>query len=270
MNSKKKRILFWIKITIILYCLVGIAFYYLQDKLLLHPKQLETDHPFHFDQHFEEVFIPINKTDTINIVKFLPGDPVRKGVVIYFHGNKENVEYYAKYARNFTSRGYELWMPDYPGFGKSRGQFEEKKMYKLAYQVLKLAENKFSEDSIIIYGKSLGTGIAAYAATLTGVRALVLETPYYDIPSVFRTYAFLYPVKAMSNYEFPVWKFIQESESPVVIFHGKEDWITSYSNAKKLMPLLKKGDKFISFSGGDHHNLEEFGEYKSYLDSLLR
>jgi uncharacterized protein len=269
MNGKKKKILFWIKIALIVYCLAGIALYYLQDKFLLHPKPLETNHPFQFDQPFEELFIPLSKTDTISVVKFLPPGSNSKGAVIYFHGNRQNIEYYAKYARNFTSRGYEVWMPDYPGFGKSRGSFEERKIYTLAYQVLRLAENRFSNDSIIIYGKSLGTGAASYAATVSPVRTLILETPYYDIPSTMSTYAFLYPVKAMSHFEFPVWKFLQETESPVMIFHGKEDWITPYRHAKKLIPLLKKGDKFITFSQGDHHNLEEFGEYKRYLDSIL-
>ena len=205
MKKMGKIILRWLQITLIIYCGIGIALYYLQDKFLFHPKKLPATHTFGFSEPFGEYMIPLNKTDTISMVKFLPAGSSRKGLVIYFHGNMENIEHYAVYTGAFTSKGYEVWMPDYPGFGKSTGKLTEDNMYRMALQVQKLAASTISTDSIIIYGKSLGTGIAAYTASVSKCRTLILETPYYSIPSLFAHYAFIYPTKQMINYKIPTY-----------------------------------------------------------------
>ena len=106
-------------------------------------------------------------------------------------GNKENVERYARFVPLFTRKGYEVWMPDYPGFGKSRGERNEKKLYSQAWQVYRLVNSAYHSDSIILYGKSFGTGLATYIASGNHCRELILETPYYSIPALFGHYAFI-------------------------------------------------------------------------------
>ncbi len=106
--STRRKIFRWLKVIIIIYCGVGIALYYLQDKIWLHPKKIDQDYIFKFDTPFKEVSIPFSKTDTINLIRFFPADSFRKGVVIYFHGSKENVAYYAKNAKPFLENGYEV------------------------------------------------------------------------------------------------------------------------------------------------------------------
>ncbi|MEO6668433.1 MAG: alpha/beta fold hydrolase [Ferruginibacter sp.] len=270
MQVNKKRILFWLKIVIIIYCGGGIALYYLQNIFLFHPKKLASDHTFNFKIPFKEIYIPINKTDTISIVKFFPADTVPKGLVIYFHGNMENVEYYEHFAPAFTKKGYEVWMPDYPGYGKSTGERNEKKLYDQAFQVQKLAMTQFHSDSIIIYGKSLGTGIAAYTASASKCKQLILETPYYSITNLFAHYAFMYPVSLMCDYKIPTWQFLEDIKVPVTIFHGTADNIIPYSGAAKLKTSLKKGDLFITIPGGKHNDITRFDAYQHVMDSLLR
>lgn len=267
---KKKIILRWLKAAIFVYSAIGIALYYLQDKFLFHPQPLSPDHVFHFKGPFEEVKLPFNKTDTLSMIKFLPTTSVRKGVVLYFHGNKENVERFARFATNFTSHGYELWMEDYPGYGKSTGERTEKKMLEQALQIQKLALSKYGKDSIILYGKSLGTGIAAYVAANSDCRRLILETPYYSIPSLFDCYAPIYPTTAMSNYRLPVYEYLEDLKIPVSIFHGTEDWVVPYSEACKLRGLLKNTDEFITIQQGGHRNLDDFSLFHQKLDSLLQ
>lgn len=267
MNRKKVfRILKW---AIIIYCLAGIALYYLQENILLHPKPLNRNHVFDFGQHFEEINIPFNKTDTINMIKFAPAGSVRRGIVLYFHGNKDNVEHYAKFVPAFTRHGYEVWMPDYPGFGKSTGELTEKKLYSIAYEVRKLASSRYPGDSIIVYGKSLGTAVAAYAASVSACRQLILETPYYSIPSLFNSYAFMYPARMMSNYKLPTYEFLQDVKAPVTIFHGTGDWVVPYRSGVKLKKYLKPSDVFIKIENGSHNNLSESALYQKALDSLL-
>ena len=79
---KRKIILRWLKVIIIFYSAIGIALYYLQEKFLFHPEKLSADYVFHFDVPFEEINIPFNKTDTINMVIFSKGfNKQRSGII---------------------------------------------------------------------------------------------------------------------------------------------------------------------------------------------
>lgn len=270
MSIKRKRIFLAIKIIIIMYCGGGISLYYLQNTFLFHPKKLPADHAFNFTIPFKEFNIPVNKTDTISMIKFFPADSVSKGVVLYFHGNMENVEYYGRFVNDLTKYGYEVWMPDYPGYGKSTGERNEKKLYDEAWLVQKLAMNNFHSNNIIIYGKSLGTGIAAYAAAVSKCKQLILETPYYSITDMFRHYAWMYPVSLMVKYKIPTGEFLDDVKVPVTIFHGTDDKIIPYSCAEKLKKKMKQGDIFITIPGAAHHNIATYDVYKHTMDSLMR
>jgi pimeloyl-ACP methyl ester carboxylesterase len=161
-------------------------------------------------------------------------------------------------------------MIDYPGFGKSTGKFTEQNLYEWAGQLYRFANSKFSADNIIIYGKSMGTGIATHLASLQPCKRLILETPYYDYPSVIRHYLPIYPVDWMIHYKIPTWRYIQNVKAPVTIFHGTEDKIITYSNAEGLKQFLKAGDEFVSIKDGEHNDLFKFRETIDKLDSLLK
>lgn len=266
---KRKTLFRWLKIIVIAYSAIGIALYYLQEYFLFHPEKLSAGYVYHFTMPFEELNIPFNETDTLNMVKFFPTDSVRRGVVLYFHGNKQNIERYAKFAANFTRHGYEVWMEDYPGFGKSRGKRTENILYQQALQLQKMARGKYGKDSIIIYGKSFGTGIAAYLASESDCKRLILETPYYSVPALFSTYAPIYPTAAMATYKIPTYKYLQDVKYPISIFHGTDDGVIPYGSAARLKEVLKPTDEFITIEKGTHHNLNDFKLMQQKLDSLL-
>ena len=270
MTFNKKKIVGWIKIVLLIYASAGIALFYLQNKILFHPQTLPASYQYKFKSRFEEVNIPFNETDTMNLIKFLPEDIPVKGVVIYFHGNMKNIEHYATFADPFLKLGYEVWMEDYPGFGKSTGTITEQKLYEQALQVKKMADVKFHSDSIIIYGKSLGTGIAANVASRTKAKMLILETPYFSIPSLFNSYVFMYPNELMSNYKMPVNEFLLDVTYPVIIFHGTNDGVIPYQCAKMLMAVLKNKDEFITVKNASHNNLNAMQQYFHSIDSLLK
>lgn len=267
MNTKKivKRI----KIAVFLYCSIGIMLYFLQEKFLFHPTTLAADYVFTFDAPFEEINLPINSKTNISVVKFFSTDTVTKGVVIYFHGNKQNINRYAKFVKAFTSKGYEVWMPDYPGYGKSTGQRTEQMLYTIGDQLYKMANAKFNEKQIIVYGKSLGTGIAAYVASKNKPQQLILETPYYSIPSLFSSWVPIYPHQYATTYKLPTGEYLQKTTAAITIFQGTSDWVVPYRNAVKLKPILKPNDKFVTIDGGNHHNLYQYTLYQKTLDSLL-
>ena len=266
----KKRIIKWFKIIAVLYIVIGVILYFIQEKLLFHPVQLPRSYQYQFNVPFKEMDIAINKHDTLNLVQFYPDKGPRKGVVLYFHGNKENVNNYAMYADNFTRSGYEVWIEDYPGFGKSTGERTEKNLNLQAWELYKMAMAKYAADSIIIYGKSFGTGIAAYVASNARCRRLILETPYYSIPDLFNCYAPIYPVELASHYKFRINQYLPDVKDPITIFHGTNDWIIPYRCAAKLKKYLKPTDEFVSIEEGSHNTLNDYPLFHQKLDSLLR
>ncbi len=269
-KSLRKKIVFrWTKIAVIVYSLTGIAIYYLQDRLILQPLKVDRKNDYGFSFPHEEVNVPYDKNTNINIIKFTVPDTVVKGVVLYFHGNKNNIYRYRNFAPNFTKHGYEVWMIDYPGFGKSTGIFTEDVVYEWSLILYKMARSRFTPDEIILYGKSLGSGIAAQLASVRDCKQLILETPYSSMIGLAEHYIWMYPVKQMLKFKLPTKEFLTKVTAPITIFHGTADPLIPYSNASELKEVLKKNDEFITIEGGNHRNLNTYSLMQQKLDSLL-
>jgi uncharacterized protein len=268
-RTPKHKVMRWTKIIIVVYCSAGIALYYLQEKFLFRPTPLSPGYQFKFNIPFKEINISLNTRDNLNFVQFFPIDSTTRGVVLYFHGNRGNINRYAQYVTNFTKHGYEVWITDYPGYGKTTGKFTEEAVYMQAAEVYKLASTKFEKDDIIVYGKSLGSGIASWLASRKPCRHLILETPYYSIPDLLSYYTPIYPVNAMTNYKFPTGEYLKEVTAPVTIFHGNNDWVIPLRSAVKLKKVLKPGDEFITIDKASHNNLNDSPFLHEKLDSIL-
>lgn len=268
--QNKKKFFRWLKIIVAVYCIIGIIFYYLQEKLLFHPIPLPENRAWQFAQPFIEANIRVDDETNFNIVQFTVPDSLRKGIVLYFHGNRENVNHYAGVAVNFTRNHYEVWMPDYPGYGKSTGVLTEQLMYDEALQAYKLARTKYLPQQIVIYGRSLGTGIAAHLAAERDTKRLILETPYYSMGSMVNRFFWMYPVARLLHYKLPTWQYLQKVTAPVNIFHGTADGVITYSQAARLKKILKPGDEFITIPGGSHNDLNTFPLMQKKLDSLMK
>jgi uncharacterized protein len=272
MQSKTKRRL-WngLKIIAALYVVVGIALWYLQATIFFHPKKLRAGEPFRFSIPHKEVNIPVAAAAILNFVKFFPADTsIKKGIVLYFHGNRENINRYASASAYFTKHGYEVWMCDYPGFGKTTGKFSEERLYDDAAILYKLAVKQFNADSILLYGRSLGTGVATELAANNTCKKLILETPYYSLRELSAAHFPIYPVRFLMRYNFPLYDNLQMVKAPVTIFHGTSDAVIPYKHSSRLKPLLKKGDEFITIKDGSHNNLATYSLFQQKLDSLLK
>jgi len=247
--------------------MIGIALYFLQNLLVFHPQKLPADYQYKFDIPFRQLDIPVNNKKNLSIVQFTVADSIRKGIVLYFHGNRQNINRYAKYAPAFTRHGYEVWMIDYPGFGKSTGKRTEKILYEDALLMYKMAQAKEPLENIIIYGKSLGTGIAAQLASVRGCKRLILETPYYSMSALARHYFFMYPT--ITRFDLPTYSYFKFIEAPISLFHGTSDKVIPYQQAKWLV-AEKQGTELITIEKGGHNNLTEFPLFRQKLDSLLK
>lgn len=264
----KKQLLRWAKLLILLYCIIGIAWYYGQERLIFHPSPVDRKTAWYFAQPVKELNIPYDATTNINVLQFMatdrPADSLPKGVVLYFHDSKGNNSVYGGVAPAFTAKGYQLWLLDYPGFGKSTGQRSEKKLYEQALLFYKLARSRWQPGQIIIYGNGLGTGIAAQLASIRDCRRLILESPYYSLTSAMQSCLFVYPVKQMLHFHLATNEYLPAVTAPITIFHG-----ASCSSGCRLKPLLKNGDEFITLPGSGHDDIHRSPRYQQKLDSLL-
>lgn len=268
--KNKFRIAGWVKLCIICYSLIGIGIFYLQETIIFQPTVVAADSSYVFKQPFLEKNIDLDEQTHFNLIQYTVPDSLRKGIVLYFHGNKGNVKRYNRFVDNFIKHGYEVWMADYPGFGKSTGKVSESILYEESLQEYKLARIQYQPNQIIIYGKSLGSGIAAQLASIRDCKRLILETPYYSLTSLVRIYLWMYPLDLLMHYHIPTHDYLTKVTAPISIFHGTSDGVIPYFNAKRLKTVLKPSDEFITIEGGSHRDLNRFPLMQEKLDSLLR
>lgn len=123
--------------------------------------------------------------------------------MLYFHGNADNLQHWGAYGKTFLRLGYDFMVWDYRGYGKSTGKPTAENMladadlaYRFASRIIPGRSNHF-----IIYGRSPGTGLAAYVASRHAAKRLILETPYYSPADVAATYLpmYLVPVRCATN-----------------------------------------------------------------------
>lgn len=240
------------------------------ERIVFQPKKLAEDYQFEFNRPFVEVDL---RSDTIGPklhALHFPVPDTANGIVLYFHGNADNLQRWGQYTEDFTRHGYEVLAIDYPGYGKSGGTASEAALYESAARSFAWASVRFTPEQIIIYGRSLGSGPAAWLASRQDVQQLILETPFPSIPTLFRMRASRALVPFMPRVQFPVADYIRLLPYPVSIFQGTHDWVVPYRVASQLKPLLKSGDRWIVIEGGSHKNLRQYPYYQEQLAALLR
>jgi uncharacterized protein len=267
----KKRTFYKIcKIAVIIYVVIGIVLFFTQKLFLFHGKKLKANYTFTFvEQPFTEHNITTPDGSNLNYVQFASTDTASAGILIYYHGNMQNINRYAPYIRMFTANNYTVYMPDYPGFGKTTGKLTEARMKQDAQTIYNLAVQKVGAHKVTIYGKSMGTGLACYIAANNNCKRLLLETPYYSLPTVYDDYAWMYPTKWLLQFHFNNYQTLPLIKCPITIFHGTHDKLISLKNAQRLQPLLKPIDEFVTIENAKHNNILDFQLYTDKLDSIL-
>ena len=246
---------------------MNVLFFAFQKKIIFQPAKLHLDHPFNFEEPFQEFFIPI-ENQKINALYFKTRKD-KKGVILYLHGNADNLDRWGNYASDFTQRGYDVLMIDYRGYGKSDGKVSEKNIYNDAEAAYEWLTKNSENQQIIIYGRSLGSAPASYLAARHQAKTLILETPFENMDCVDDNKLPLMSYLFQTKVKFPNDEYLQKVDFPIFIFHGTDDFIVPYDCAKSLEKLLKPGDKFITIEGGGHKNLNEFDLYNTQLDLIL-
>jgi len=269
----KKPILMSI-ISLMLFSFLGIGtIYYQQENMLFQKTALPKNHVFSYEEPFEELFLETDKHTRLNALYFYVDQP--KGVVLYFHGRGENLDdNIGKLSHKFTDRGYNLFIVDYRGFGKSQGVLSERAMYHDGEYCYNYLLSAFPEKQIVIYGCSLGTAVATHVASHHDPKSLILEAPYFSILDLSPQQVPYLPkllIPMLLKYHFRTDKWITKVDAPIHIFHGVKDELIPYDSSTRLVKLIedKPDVTLVSIDQGRHNNLSHFPEYHQKMDRIL-
>jgi pimeloyl-ACP methyl ester carboxylesterase len=263
---------YWISsflLVLAIYIAISIALYYLQDYMLFKPERLPIDFQFDYEkQDTKQYNLETRDGAVINGLRFFPKGE-SKGVVLYLKGNSKSIKGWGKFAVDFTRHGYNVLMVDYRGFGKSTG----KRSQKAIKRDLQLVYNKLmemtTEDRIILYGRSLGSGFATKLASMNNPKMLVLDAPYYSLTKVTARYAPFMPLSLLLKYPLPTYKWLKYVQCPIHIIHGTHDKLIPYKSSIKLSQINPELTKLHTVIQGGHKNLNNFESYHKMLDDIL-
>ena len=246
---------------------LGIAVYLFQEHLIFHPEKLSDKYKFKFPNDFEEITYITKDGNAISAILFKAKKS--KGVVFYHHGNAGNLESWGVRAIDFTNKGFDVLMYDYRGYGKSTGKIKNEKMlYKDALMIYKELLIDYKESDIVLYGMSLGTGIATKLANENNPKSLILETPYYNFYDVSKHHYPYLPNSILLHYQFRTNRFLPEIKIPIYLFHGTEDETIPYHSSERLVKL-SNNIKLVTIKDGSHNNLNTFAAYHQGLEEVL-
>lgn len=248
--------------------LLSIAVYFLQDLFIFKPEKLHPDFKFQYDIPFREVNFDVEEGVRINGLHFYREDP--KGLILYFHGNTRSIKGWAKYAKDFYRYNYDVVLVDYRGFGKSTGKRSEEEMLDDMQFVYSALAKQYSEDHLIVYGRSLGSGFAAKLASDNHPRYLILDAPYYNFRKVIERFLPILPVRLVLRYHLRTDKWIQKVNCPVYIIHGTKDWLIPIRHSEALQKINPRKITLIHIHGGGHNNLPKFDEYHNFVRDILK
>ena len=79
----------------------------------------------------------------------------------------------------------------------------------------------------------------------------------------------IYPVERMIHVKLPTYQYLPQVEEPILIVHGTDDGLIPLSNALRLQPLLKPGDRFVTIKGGSHNDLAEFEQFRKAIGDVV-
>lgn len=265
-----RRLLRIISVLFGLYILSLIFVFIKQERFFFNPKHLDKNYAFNFQETFEELNIPVTETVSLNALLFKT-EQVKKGVIVYFHGNAGAIHDWGKRAPLYLDNGYDILFFDYRGYGKSNGEYTEAlELFNDGQRVYNFIKEEYSEDEIVLLGYSLGSGIAAYVASKNNPKQLILNAPYYSWKTLISE-EIAPPIPSfLIKYDMPTYQFISAIKCPIKIFYGTRDiLINPKTNAEKLKKINPNNITLFPIIDGGHNGLHITKQYYDELKKVL-
>ncbi len=229
-------------ITILVYLGYGFYLYLKQRDLLYHPMQQIKE------SHIEEENFELQGCE----IKVSILNKANKKAIIYFGGNKENVDKNAKiFSELFTE--HSVYLIKYRGYAGSTCSPSEKAIYFDATHIYD--EIKENHEEVTIIGRSLGSGVATFVAAQKKIDKLILVTPFDSIQSVVQSKFPLYPMKWMLKDRYDSLSRAKEITAPTLIVVAQNDEVISMLQTKRLQNAFLNQPKFVMIEGANHSNI---------------
>jgi len=246
---------------LIIYFFVLITTFFFQRNLLYNPSEN--------NYLGEKILVQINK------VKIKTGDGIELAswyhkknfkdfkTILFLHGNAGSLENRIYKINHFKDININFIIISWRGFSGNKGKPTEKGLYEDANSAIKwLNFNGIKNQEIIIYGESLGAGVAVEVAQNKNFAGIILESPFTSMIAAGKAKYFFLPVKLLLKDKYESDKKIKNIKSPILIMHGMVDDIVPFSMGQKMYELANE-PKYAYFSKYDDHMME-------YNEKLLK
>ena len=245
---------------VLAYFIIILFVYFYQRNLLYHPSEnnyLNDKITF----NYEEIFIETDKKIKLKSW-FIKKDLDNFKTILIFHGNAGNLFNRVYKLNELNKLDVNILLISWRGFSGNKGKPTEKNLYHDAEEAVKWLNNQGAiTKNVILYGESLGTGVATELGTSNAFGGIILESPFTSIANAAKIYYPYLPVNIILKDRYNSIGKIKNITTPILIMHGKKDNIVPQ---KMGLELYEKANqpKFSYFPENDDHMME-------YNDNLL-
>jgi fermentation-respiration switch protein FrsA (DUF1100 family) len=238
------------------YVLLGVMLFLMQERMVflarLPGRQLEATPR---DAGFDYVDVNFETADGFSLHGWYVYADNPRGTVLFLHGNAGNISHRLDSIAIFHELGLDTFIIDYRGYGQSEGKPGEEGTYRDAEAAWEHLVTERGEDParIVVFGRSIGGGVAAWLATRHKAAALIVESSFTSaVEMAAHLYPFM-PVRLISRLQYPVVDYVARAECPVLIVHSRDDEIIPFAMGKELYEAAPAPKAFIELAG-DHNN----------------
>lgn len=251
-----------------------------QESLIFYPEALPQEHTFTFAAPFDEVFLERPDGARLHALHFQAGVPkaggpaegtAPRGTIVYFHGNAGSLASWGEVGAQLSGFGYDVVIPDFRTFGKSTGALSEKALHHDAVAWWKWADEHGASGKRIIFGRSIGSGLAVPLAKEARPDHLILETPFLSLEAMAKVLFPGLPLAPLMAYRFRSDLAAPHVVGEVTILHGDADEVVPHDSGKALFETFDRADpkRFVTVEGGHHNDLSAFEDYRAALAAAL-
>ena len=254
MPKKIKMMIIFFSIIVLIYLSITAILYFSQRNLLYHP----SENNYSGDQLTVTIDkVKITTEDNLELLAWYhEKDIINFKTILYLHGNAGSLENRIHKINNFEDININFLLLSWRGFSGNKGQPTEQGLYIDAKAAIKwLKEKGIENQNIIIYGESLGTGIATEIAQNKNYAGVILESPFTSMIEAGSSKYPIFPIKLLLKDKYESNKKIKNIKSPILIMHGEQDRIVPFRMGKKLYELAND-PKYSYFPKYDDHMME--------------
>ena len=254
----------------VIYFLVLVFLYFYQRSLLYHPNE----NNYSGDKISVDIEkVKIQTSDNIELLGWYHEKNLKDyKTLVYFHGNAGSLENRIHKLNHFQDMNINFLIVAWRGFNGNKGKPSEKGLYVDGKSTIDwLIKKGVDEKNLILYGESLGTGVASHLAQNKNYAGVILETPFTSMIDAAKNFYPYIPVNLLLKDKFENYKKVKNINSPILIMHGEVDQIVPFSMGKKIYELANN-PKYSYFTKYDNHMME-YDEnlvlaLKSFFNSL--